>query len=217
MAADESGPTVDAREALRQLNGLALSEHSLQSVLQTVADLTKQVLPGGIEVSVSVLVTDRPTSFVSTGQLALDLDETQYGHGYGPCLRAATTGEPIEISDTRTDPRWTGYMQRAVELGVLSSLSLPLGSSEQMAAGLNIYAQEPAAFGGSSRRDADDFAHFAGVAVANIRSYDSARETADNLQRRWSPGRPSTRPRASSSSGTSSPPSRRSSSSPRPR
>jgi GAF domain-containing protein len=151
-------------------------------VLQAVADLTKQVLPFDVEASVSVLVADRPTTFVYTGQLALDLDESQYGRGHGPCLEAAAAGHPVEVTDARTDSRWTDYMQRAVELGSLSSLSLPLGSTEQLPAGLNIYAREAAAFDESSRQTARRFARFAGAAAANMHAYQNARNVADNLQ-----------------------------------
>jgi GAF domain-containing protein len=173
---------VDERAAFEELAGIALSEHSMGSVLQTVADLTKQVLPAQIESSVSVLVGGRPTTFVYTGQLALDLDESQYGHGYGPCLHAATTGETVLIEDARADERWPDYLADAVERGSLSSLSIPLGDAEGLAAGLNIYAREPAAFDEPSRRTAARFARFAGTAVANMYAYQSAREIADNLQ-----------------------------------
>jgi GAF domain-containing protein len=171
-----------AEEAFERLGALSLSDESLDSVLQTVADLTKQVLPGDVEASVSVLVADRPTTFVYTGQLALDLDESQYGRGHGPCLGAAAKGELVEVVDARSDRRWTDYMQRAVERGSLSSLSVPLGSSEILAAGLNIYARPPAAFDEESRRTAVRFARFAGTAAANMHAFQDARQLADNLQ-----------------------------------
>jgi GAF domain-containing protein len=167
---------------LEQLAGIALSEHSLHSVLQTVADLTSQVMPGDIEASVSLLVADKATTVVYTGQLALDLDESQYGRGYGPCLHAAGRGETVEITDARSEPRWSDYMERAVERGSLSSLSVPLGSPEKMPAALNIYAREPNSFTDESRHTAQRFARFAGVAVANMHAYQSARELAENLQ-----------------------------------
>jgi GAF domain-containing protein len=175
------GP-VGAAEAFDELASIALAEHSLHSVLQTVADLTKKVLPGDIEASVSLLVADKATTVVYTGQLALDLDESQYGRGYGPCLHAASTGESVEVTDTRTDPRWQDYMQRAAELGGLSSLSIPLGAPATMGAALNIYAREPAAFTEDTRQAAHRFARFAGVAVGNMYAYQNARELADNLQ-----------------------------------
>ena len=182
MSPKDHTPVVDEATAFEQLGTVALSEHSLHSVLQTVADLTKQVMPGTIEASVSVLVADKATSMVYTGQLALDLDESQYGRGYGPCLHAASTGQTVEVEDARTEARWSDYMKTAVDRGSLSSLSVPLGSPTTFGAGLNIYAREPAAFDEDSRRIAHRFARFAGVAVANINAYQSAREQADNLQ-----------------------------------
>lgn len=181
MPHKDPDPRLDAHDALQQLAGIALSEHSLHSVLQTVCDLTKQVMPPDVEASVSLLVGDKATTVVYTGQLALDLDETQYGRGHGPCLHAASTGEPVEVEDARTDPRWSDYMQRAVGRGALSSLSVPLGSPEHMRAALNIYSGKPAAFDDESRRIGKQFARFAGIAMANMHAYQTAREVADNL------------------------------------
>jgi GAF domain-containing protein len=174
--------SADARAAFEQLASLELSAHSLHSVFQTVADLTKRVMPGQIEASVTLLTRDEPTTVVYTGQLALDLDETQFEAGYGPCLHAAATGEIIEIVDTRVDERWPDYMKRAVEAGNRSSLSLPLGSPEQLAAGLNIYAHEVGAFDDQARQVGERFARFAGVAAANMHAYQNARDLSDNLQ-----------------------------------
>ncbi len=182
MSAADPELTGDARDALEQLAALSLSQESLGSVLQTVANLTKQVIPASVEASVSVLIADRPTTFVYTGQLALDLDESQYGRGHGPCLHAASRGETVEVTDARTETRWADYMQECVQRGALSSLSVPLGSPEQLAAGLNIYAREPAAFDDASRAAAARFARFAGTAAANMHAYESARDMADNLQ-----------------------------------
>jgi GAF domain-containing protein len=182
MTTDERTASLDAAEAFERLGALSLSEESLHTVLQTVADLSRQVLPGDVEASVSVLVADKPATFVYTGQLALDLDESQYGRGHGPCLHAAATSEMVDVPDTRTESRWRDYMQRSVELGCLSSLSVPLGSTEVLPAGLNLYAREPHAFDDPARRTARRFARFAGTAAANMHSFQNARELADNLQ-----------------------------------
>jgi hypothetical protein len=71
----------DPAEALERLGRLSLRELSMDGLLQTVADLTKTVMPGNPEASVCLPVRDHPTTVVSTGQLATDLDETQYEGG----------------------------------------------------------------------------------------------------------------------------------------
>jgi GAF domain-containing protein len=183
--ADSQNPQpADPAEALERLGRLTLREMSMDSLLQTVADLAKQVMPGKPEASVSLLVRDRPTTIVSTGQLATDLDETQYDEGHGPCLHAARTGELTEIPDTRADDRWPDYTAHAVEHGNLSSLSIPLAidKDEQVTGALNIYARRPDAFDQASRSVATRFAPYAAVAAGNLYAYQSARDMADNLQ-----------------------------------
>jgi GAF domain-containing protein len=175
---------LQADEALERLGRLSLRELSMDSLLQTVAELSKAVLPGNPETSVCLLVRDRPTTVVSTGDLATDLDERQYDRGHGPCLHAARTGELTEITDTRAEDRWPDYTPRAVEHGNLSSLSVPLAidAEQQVSGALNIYARRPAAFDDDSRSIATRFGPYAAVATGNLHAYQSARDLAANLE-----------------------------------
>jgi GAF domain-containing protein len=181
MTTDSTRPDCTA-SALEQLGTLMLREHSMPTLLQRVVDLTKMTLPGHIEASISLLRNDKPSTAVFTGQLALDCDESQYGHGYGPCLHAATSGEITEVPDTRTDTRWPDYMRAVAARGALSSLSVPLPISEGTAGALNIYAREPHAFNEGSRSAATQFVPYAAVAVSNMQAYQDARSLADNLR-----------------------------------
>ncbi|WP_369132266.1 ANTAR domain-containing protein [Modestobacter sp. I12A-02662] len=169
-------------QAIEELGRLSLREHSMDSLLRTVADVAKSVLPGDAETSITVLVNDRPSTAVYTGRLALDCDESQYGRGYGPCLHAASTGELTEIVDAEQETRWPDYARRAAEYGSLSSLSVPLPVSEHVRVGLNVYARRPHAFDEHSRSVAGRLAPYAAVAVANMHEYQSARDQARNLE-----------------------------------
>jgi len=184
MAGTQVPQPADPAEALERLGRLSLRELSMDSLLQTVADLTKTFMPGNPEASVLLLVKDRPTTVVSTGELATDLDERQYERGHGPCLHAARTGEVTEIPDTRVDDRWPDYTPRAVEHGNLSSLSIPLAIDEdaEVSGALNIYARTANAFDEASRSVATRFGPYAAVATGNLYAYQSARDMADNLQ-----------------------------------
>jgi GAF domain-containing protein len=182
VASNDASSSTLAREALEQLGRLSLREQSVDALLQRVVDLSKSLLPGDPEASIFVSVKNRPTTVVSTGELALKLDETQYAEGHGPCLHAASSGEVTEITDTRTEQRWPDYARQAVEYGNLSSLSIPLGVDEDMVGALNIYARRPEAFDAASRSAATEFGPYAAVALGNIHAYSSARELASNLQ-----------------------------------
>jgi GAF domain-containing protein len=184
VASNQNPQPANAAEALERLGTLSLRELSMDRLLQTVAELTKTVMPGNPEASVTLLLKDTPTTVTSTGPFAVDLDETQYDRGHGPCLHAARTGEVTEISDTRTDSRWPDYAKRAAEHGNLSSLSIPLAIDEdqQVSGALNIYARTPDAFDEDSRSAAVRFGPYAAVAAGNLYAYQSARDMADNLQ-----------------------------------
>ena len=164
MASDQTSSPTPAVQALERLGSLSLRRLSMDELLQTIADLAKTVMPGSPEASVTLLVKDHPTTMASTGQLATDLDESQYERGHGPCLHAARTGELIEIADARTDSRWPDYLPRAAEHGALSSLSVPLAIDED------------------SRTAATRFAPYAAVAAGNLHTYHAARNEITNLQ-----------------------------------
>ncbi len=170
--------------ALERLGRVSLRAASMDDLLRTVTELAGSLLPGRPDASVSLLFGDSPTTAASTGQLAVDLDESQYDRGYGPCLHAARTGELTEIPDTRTEQRWQDYTLRAAEQGNLSSLSVPLAidSEERIAGALNIYARDAQAFDDDSRAAAVAFGSYAGVAASDLHAYQSARSRAENLQ-----------------------------------
>ena len=184
MSSTDPSDPLDPVDALEQLGRLALREHCMKSLLQSVAELATEVMPGNPEASVSLLINDRSSTAVFTGRLALDCDESQYGRGYGPCLHAAGSGELVEVADARIETRWRDYMERAVEHGALSSLSVPLPINEGIAGAINVYARKPHAFDEDSRSVATRFASYAAVVAANMYAYEEARDLIEHLERR---------------------------------
>jgi hypothetical protein len=89
----------------------------MEAMLQRIAELAKQLIPGVAEASVSLISNDKARTAAYTGRLALDLDETQYGRGYGPCLEAAVGEEIREIRDARTETRWPQYTRSRSNAG----------------------------------------------------------------------------------------------------
>jgi len=183
MTADKFAdrPISDPRDAVAELAVLSFDNTSMDVMLQRIAELSKELIPGVAEASVSLIANDKAHTAAYTGQLALDLDETQYGRGYGPCLEAAVGEEIREITDARQELRWPDYTQRAVELGSLSSLSVPLPVRESIHGGLNLYAVEADGFDDDARRVARTFASYAAVAVHNMHLYESTRDQAGHL------------------------------------
>jgi len=179
---DDDRSPVAVQAAFEELGRLSFAEHSLESVVDKVTELASRVLPGEPITSVTIVREGRASTVASSGRLALDLDETQYRLGSGPCLAAATTGRPAEILDTRSATEWTEFAARAAELGCRSLLSHPLPVQERVSGALNVYARTVPSSEGTNRELVSRFAAYAVVAVSNMYLYESAVEQVGHLR-----------------------------------
>lgn len=182
MLQADSFRTPAFEHAVQQLLSMPLEEDSMPSLLQTVAEVSKRLILVDLETSLTVVDSRHKVTVASTSTFAMDLDEVQYAMDHGPCLHAATTGELTEVTDTRTETRWSDYMECAASKGNLSSLSVPLTIGEGVAAALNLYARQPDAFDSHARSTATAFAPLAANSVANARAYQAAKDRVRNLE-----------------------------------
>ena len=133
-------------DVLARLATIVLAEETLDSVLSKVVELAKQVITPADEVSLTLVRRGRAETAAYTGVLAMQADERQYGLDNGPCLDAGRGGEIFYIRDMRTEDRWPAYAPQAANIGVLSSLSVPLPIQEDLIGALNVYSRRPEAF-----------------------------------------------------------------------
>jgi len=173
---------VAVQRAFDELGRLSLAEHSLESVLDKVTELATRVLPGEPNTSLTIVRQGRPRTVAASGALALDLDETQYRLGEGPCLAAATTGRQAEILDTGAATQWPEFAARAAERGCASVLSFPLPVQEQTSGALNVYARGGPPADAATRDLVSRFAAYAVVPVSNMYLYESAKDQVGHLQ-----------------------------------
>ncbi len=179
---DGERPAVDVQPAFDELGRISFAEHSLESVVHTVTALAARVLPGEPLTSVTIVQGGRPSTVASSDPLALELDELQYRLGSGPCLTASTTGQPVEIVDTRATVQWPDLAARAAERGCESVLSFPLPVQERVSGALNVYARRSSAADDRTRELVSRFAAYAVVPVSNMYLYQSAVEQAEHLR-----------------------------------
>ncbi len=179
-----SKPSSDAavHHAFAQLARIALADHSMESVMTKVAEISKRVVPGADEVSVTFVDRGAARTVASTGSLALVLDELQYEHDRGPCLASITDGTIVEIPVMSDEQRWPQFAAAATDRGAGSSLIVPIPLRRDVAAALNIYSRRARAFDDEGRALADTFAGYAGVAIANMHVYEAQSRVAEQLQ-----------------------------------
>jgi len=173
---------MDPTEAFSQLGRIKLSETDIDGVLDTIAGLAKRTIPGTDEVSVTLVRGKGAYTAAFTGDLARDLDETQYERGHGPCLDAATAGASLSLRDMAGETRWPDFAARAMAAGVGSSLSIGLPIHETVSGALNVYAGEPDTFDDDAIILAQTFAGYAAVALANAHLYDVTATLAQHMQ-----------------------------------
>jgi GAF domain-containing protein len=137
----------EASSAVAELQQLLLATEDITGFLDQLAALTVKVLPGEVSCGVTLRRDRGATTVASSDSRASQVDEIQYGHDEGPCLRALATGQVVVVDDLADDDRWGGYRVPALGHGVRSSLSLPLRADSVVIGALNIYATAPRAFG----------------------------------------------------------------------
>jgi GAF domain-containing protein len=174
----------DLPDPFAELGRLVLGNQPLPELLAQVAELAKQLMPSGTEVSVTLVQGEHATTPAFTGQVAKDLDETQYAYGFGPCLSAAEGAANVQIHDTANEDRaqWQPFAQAAHGKGVRSTLSVGLPVQQRVIGALNVYSPRPDAFDEQSVELMELFAAHAAVAVANAALFASATHRAEQLQ-----------------------------------
>jgi GAF domain-containing protein len=172
---------IAASDAFAELDNTSNGQQPLAAVLTRTAELAKAVLGVAMEASVTVIDAEEATTPAFTAQVAIDLDETQYALGYGPCLAAAEAGQLVSIPDMTTEERWPQFTQAASGRGVASTLSIPLPVQRQMIGALNMYSTETAAFTDNATALAERFGAYAAAAIANTHLYLSTAELAEQM------------------------------------
>ena len=173
---------MDPTEAFAQLGRIKLSDTNLDGVLHTIADLAKRAIPGAEEVSVTLVRGKGAHTAAFTGDLALNLDESQYEAGHGPCLDASATATTLSVPDMAGEARWPDWAARSLEAGVNNSLSIGLPVQDTVTGALNIYATKPEAFDDDAITIGQTFAGYAAVALANAHLHDATATLAQHMQ-----------------------------------
>jgi GAF domain-containing protein len=177
--------STDPQIAFAELSSIMLGAQPLGMILERIAELAHQAIPGAGAASVTLLDGAQTRSVAFTGGLASGLDERQYDAGFGPCMDAARTGTTIIIPDTATDQKYPDFSREARRHGVTNIVSIGLPVAERTIGALNIYGlggERSGPFDEEALVTAKAFAHYAAVALANAALFTSTSELVTHLQ-----------------------------------
>jgi GAF domain-containing protein len=167
----------------QQLAGVVLVGRELPEVLNEIVQISRRAIPGSEATSITLIREERAFTVAHDGQIAMDADELQYERGYGPCLDAGRSGEVFVVEDMHDEERWPDYARHVAELGVRSSLSVPLPFQGATIGALNNYARHPRAFGQTDVAVGEEVAAFVAIAVANAEAAARATDDVANMRR----------------------------------
>ena len=164
-----------------QLHELHFTTIGLDSLLEQVAVLAADTVDADTSVGVTVIRDNHPTTVAASDERTQHFDEIQYGNGDGPCLQAARSGDVVTVRDSASDGRWPGYLPRAVEGGLMSSLSVPLRLGDDAAGALNLYVFARHEFDDAERAIIGQFCDEASRAVSLALRHEQLTAENDHL------------------------------------
>ena len=176
--------TVAVQEMLRALSRVALADRPLDAVLTDIVHIAATGIPGAESTSITLIRGDEAFTAAHAGEMSLAADELQYERGHGPCMDAGRGNVVLRVDDMRTETRWPDYTARVLDVGVLSSLSLPLPYQGAAIGALNVYSSVAGAFTDEGAMTAGvEVAEAVAVAVANADAHAQVVDQAHNMRR----------------------------------
>jgi GAF domain-containing protein len=172
-------------QRMAELARAAASPRSVHEVLADVTAMAKELI-AGVDTAGVLLVgkAGKYESLAGTSEIPHKLDDFQMKYDEGPCVQAAIDDLIVRTEDFRSEERWPRYSPAAVELGVLSGLSVKLYTANRTAGALNLFAFQPNAFDGEDETIATVLAAHAAAAILASRQGEqlqSALSTRDRI------------------------------------
>jgi hypothetical protein len=149
-----------------QVLDLLVETTDLGDLLGAVTELAVQSVPGCESASITMIRDGAPATVASSDARALNLDETQYSEGEGPCLQAVRTDSIVRVDDlAAATPGHPAWRVAATKVGVNGTLSVPIAADANIAAALNLYTGARTGWPEHAQFAAEALATYAGDAI----------------------------------------------------
>jgi GAF domain-containing protein len=173
-------PAVELAELARLTEGDVDPSRLLDRIVRYATTL----VPGCSGAGLTVRTPEGEESAALTDERVERCHAVQFGpHGQGPAREAMCYREPRRSTDLEQETRWPEFAAAAREGGFRSCLALPLPAGGRTASALNLYAEAPGTFDGTTFDVALLFAAQGGVALDNSAVYRRSHEMVEHLHR----------------------------------
>jgi putative methionine-R-sulfoxide reductase with GAF domain len=183
VALSRQGDPDELSDSLTALARVLISQESVESTTQRIAELAVKLVNGGDYAGISLVRRGQITTLGATDQVVEDLDAIQYDFGQGPCLSSIQEQETFQIDDMCSDSNWPEFSARACEVGIGGLLAFVLKVSDDSLGALNLYSRWADAFSPEDRVTGALFATYAAIALANAQTHARDIERVAELER----------------------------------
>ena len=158
----------DFRDELAAAAREMQDDDSPKEAMERAVVVATQIIPGCDEAGVCVVYRgDRIDTHATSSDSLRQIDMLQHKLDEGPCLDALRQDHTVLSNDLSKDDRWPSWGPQVVErLGLRSSVSYRLFSTDANLGALNLYAKEPSGFTDEDIHDGLALAAHVAVALA---------------------------------------------------
>ncbi|MFW0772879.1 GAF and ANTAR domain-containing protein [Paenarthrobacter nitroguajacolicus] len=167
---------------LARIKGLLLTEEKVDRAVQLLAEGIRDAFPGSAGAGVSLIDEQgNRTSAGATDPLVIQVDQSQYRLGEGPCLTAWATERTVIVHNAETDDRWPEWAEAARELAIASVISVPLIRGSRCLGAMKLYAAATDAYDQTTARSLQKLAASAAILLDNIQSSETPKRFSEGL------------------------------------
>jgi GAF domain-containing protein len=173
-------------EPIEQLQSILVGTENAAEFLSGLSKLAAAAVSEAagdeVECAVTIKVRRKPSTAAGSSTRAVELDQLEQAVGDGPCIKALRDMAPVVIDDVASDLRWPELARKFMEVGVHSSLGVPLEITNGASAALNFFASKPNVFTPNVYDKAVGFAAAAHSTLQLSVRINSAQERAEDLE-----------------------------------
>ena len=151
--------------------------------LESIVELAVATIPGCDWAGVSLRTGKKLTTPAATAAIVEQVDEAQYEYSQGPCIDSVWADDCYLVEDMAKETRWPKWAPAAHRLGVGSSLSVRLATTDETVGALNLYAATPDAFDDDDVQIAHAVAEQAAAALVISREVSGLRSALQSRHR----------------------------------
>lgn len=161
-------PQNDFRDELAAAAREMQDDDSPKEAMQRAVKIATQIIPGCDAAGICVVYRgDRIDTHATSDDSLRQIDALQHELDEGPCLDALRQDHTVISNDLAADDRWPSWGPQVVErVGLLSSVSYRLYSTDKDLGALNLYGRTASSFSSEDIADGLALAAHVGVALA---------------------------------------------------